>query len=288
MINLRFKIEIGCLVFLFISMIGCMNPMGSLKPEIEEFKKQNPKNFGYVNIEDRKVHYVWSGDKSKPALVFVHGSPGSWEGWVKYLNNEALKEKFHIIAIDRPGYGPLDKGKTEHSLKNQAKAVEAVLKENQSLKPAILVGHSFGGPVVAETVLSYDLNIGGVIFIASSVDPSLEKTKWIQYPATWWPIRVIIPKAIRVCNEEIMSLKAELELQAKLWDNLKSKVIIIQGKDDTLVPAGNTDFLIEKIKPELIFNNLMIDNMGHFVIWQKPELIIENIFALEKAINDKE
>lgn len=271
---------------LFICSSGCMNPMGSLKPEIEKFKKENPKNFGFVDVENRKVHFVWSGDKSKRPLVFVHGSPGSWEGWSKYLNDEILKKEFHIIAIDRPGYGPKDKGKTERSLKNQSMAVQAVLKENLSQKSAILVGHSFGGPVIAELALTDGNNIGGVVFIASSVDPKLEETKWIQYPATWWPIRSILPKVVRVCNEEIMSLKGELEMQTERWPNLKSKVVIIQGKDDTLVPAGNTTYLVGKIKPELIISNVMIEKMGHFVIWQKPELIIEIILALEKELRD--
>jgi pimeloyl-ACP methyl ester carboxylesterase len=116
------------------------------------------------------------------------------------------------------------------------------------------------------------------------VDPKLEKTKWIQYPATWWPIRVLLPSFIRVCNEEIMSLKKELRLQTKLWSTIKAKVTVIQGDDDTLVPAGNADYIRKKVPKELLVSYQKIPKIGHFIIWQKPEFIIEEIFKLENQL----
>jgi pimeloyl-ACP methyl ester carboxylesterase len=263
---------------------GCANPMGSLEKDIKKFKKNYPNNLQVIESESRKVHYAWSGDRTKRPLIFVHGSPGSWEGWAKYLNHEKLQSQFHVIAVDRFGYGQSEKGKTERTLKGQADVIKAVLTTNESQLPAILVGHSYGGPVVVSSAINNPELSEGLLFIASSVDPKLEKTKWIQYPATWWPIRVLLPSFIRVCNEEIMSLKKELRLQTKLWSTIKAKVTVIQGDDDTLVPAGNADYIRKKVPKELLVSYQKIPKIGHFIIWQKPEFIIEEIFKLENQL----
>ena len=258
--------------------------MGSLEKDIKMFKKNYPNNLEVIQKDNRTVHYAWSGDRTKRALVFVHGSPGSWESWAKYLNNETLQSKFHLIAVDRFGYGQSEKGKTEHTLKGQADVIKAVLTTNESQLPAILVGHSYGGPVVVSSAIHNPELSAGLIFIASSVDPKLEKTKWIQYPATWWPIRALLPSFVRVCNEEIMSLKKELKMQTKQWSSITAKVTVIQGDDDTLVPAGNADYIRKKLPKDLMISFQKIPKMGHFIIWQKPEFIIEEILKLEKQL----
>lgn len=262
--------------------------MGSLENDIKLFKKLNPENLKIIQYNDRSVHFAWSGDVTKRPVIFVHGSPGSWEGWAKYLNNEKLKKDFHLMAVDRFGFGKSEKGQTELTLKGQAEVIKAVLQSNVSGKPAILVGHSYGGPVIASSAMLDPELSSGLIFIASSVDPRLEKTKWIQYPATWWPIRILLPSFVRVCNEEIMSLKKELKLQTSKWSNVKAKVIVIQGEDDTLVPPGNADYIKQKLS-ETKINNLIkftkVPQVGHFIIWQKPEMIIDAIFELETQLN---
>ncbi len=272
------------LIFICLILVGCVNPMAALKPDLTKFLKKYPDNFGYVQTENKKIHYAWSGDKSKRLIVFVHGSPGSWEGWVKYLNNENLQKNFHLIAIDRPGYGKSQKGKSEGSLVKQAEAVSAVLNLNQSHQPAILVGHSYGGPVIAQVGMGDSEKIGALIFVGSSVSPELEKTKWIQYPATWWPFKFLIPSMLRVCNEEIMLLKKELFLQTDQWDKITAKVVIIQGVDDKLVPVENVDYLIKKINKDLLVSVLKIPKVGHFIPWERQELILDSIFNINSIL----
>lgn len=272
------------ILMIFIYTTGCANPMESLESEIKFFKKEYPDNFSRVEFNNRKVHYAWSGDVTKRPIVFVHGSPGSWEGWARYLNSEQLKKQFHIIVVDRFGYGKSEKGKTEHSLLGQAEVIKAALQSNQSGKPAILVGHSYGGPVIASSAIHNPELSAGLLFIAGSVDPKLEKTKWIQYPATWWPIRLILPSFIRVCNEEIMSLKKELQQQDKLWNQVRAKVFVIQGLKDKLVPPENSEYLQRKLPKDLLISNRKIEDAGHFIIWQNPKLIIEAILEIEKNL----
>lgn len=53
----------------------------------------------------RTIHYIETGKADMPTLVFVHGSPGSWDAYKNYLSDTVLLQNFRMIAPDRPGFG---------------------------------------------------------------------------------------------------------------------------------------------------------------------------------------
>jgi pimeloyl-ACP methyl ester carboxylesterase len=263
---------------------SCANPTLVIRPDIERFKKNYPNQIQSFQGKHGQLQFAWSGDPSKRPIVFVHGSPGSWDGWAHFLLDPGLQKDFQLFAIDRPGYGGSDDGKTEPSLEIQADAIFEVLSFNQSHLPAILVGHSFGGPVVAKAAMLQPEKIAGIVFVASSVDPELEHKKWIQYPASWWPIRVLIPTDLRVCNEEIIPLKNELIQMLPDWKKITAKTIVLQGQEDVLVPPGNLDFLVKHLPEKNVLEADLIPGLNHFVPWKRPDLIIEAIQKVNRAI----
>jgi pimeloyl-ACP methyl ester carboxylesterase len=272
--------------FFAIMMLGaCANPSSIVQDDALTFKNEYPGHIQNVGNSGRKIQYAWSGDPKKRPLLFVHGSPGSWEGWAHFLNDQKLRDHFQVISVDRPGYGGSEPGETEPSLEAQAEQIAEVLKTNESGLPAILVGHSFGGPVIAQMAMSYPDKVAGLVFVASSVSPDLESTKWFQYPASWWPIRILIPTDLRVCNEEILPLKGELTRMLPKWSSITAKAVLIQGEDDPLVPPANLDFLIKHLRPELIVKTDRIPGLNHFIPWKRPDLIFDGIWDLEKAIS---
>jgi pimeloyl-ACP methyl ester carboxylesterase len=263
---------------------ACANPSAVVKDEAVEFKEKFPDHILKIKSDDRNMQYAWSGDPNKRAILFVHGSPGSWDGWAHFLLDPSLRENFQVIAVDRPGYGGSGPGVTERSLQKQADLLMEVLKSNKSGLSAILVGHSYGGPVIAKMAMSYPNRVAGVIFVASSVDPELEKTKWYQYPADWWPIRALIPSPLKVCNQEIFALKDELITMMPSWKTFSVKVVTIQGEDDDLVPVRNQDFLLKELDPKLIVKVDRVPGLNHFIPWQRPDLIFNGIAAMADAI----
>lgn len=262
---------------------ACANPQSAIQKDQEQFKKLYPEKIVQFEVNQHPMRFAWNGDASKTPLIFVHGSPGSWEGWSHFLLDEKLLKEFQIISVDRPGYGGSGAGDTERSLAAQAKLVLEVLKYNTSGKPALLVGHSYGGPVIARAAMDHPEKIAGLIFVASSVDPSLEETRWVQYPATWWPIRVLIPNELRVCNEEILALKSELIEMLPLWKNVQAPTIIIQGNDDPLVSPKNSDFLEKNLPAKNLLSSVRVPGLNHFVPWKRPELILNAIDEFAKA-----
>ncbi|MBO6621498.1 MAG: alpha/beta hydrolase [Balneola sp.] len=232
---------------------------------------------GLISFEDRNIHYVAIGDTSKQTILFVHGSPGSWDNFLGFMRHPDLLNKFRIISVDRPGFGKSGNGNPERSLEQQAKLVNRVL-EMEASTSTILVGHSFGGPVIAKMAVDYPENINGLVFVAASIDPELEKTKWFQIPVHYKILSWILPDMLYSTNEEIIALKKELEDLIPLWSSIDQPTSIIQGKKDKLVPYENALFgerMLTNTKP-----NLVIKDINHFIPWENPDLIIQEILRV--------
>lgn len=61
----------------------------------------------YVKLKGVKFHYVDSGDKHKPVILFLHGFPDFWISWSFQI--PALVEHFRVICLDLKGFGDSDK-----------------------------------------------------------------------------------------------------------------------------------------------------------------------------------
>lgn len=221
---------------------------------------------------DRKIHYVDVGEEERPMVLFVHGSPGDWTAFLDYLGNGALLKRARLIAVDRPGFGLSDKGRAEKSMARQASDLRHILEQNRSGKPAILVGHSLGGPVIARMAMDYPELVGGIILVAPSIDPELEKTKWFQIPANWMAFSWMVPTDLVTSNREILPLKGQLQEMLPLWAKITAPSTVIQGEQDRLVPPENADFA-KKMLVNSPLTMVRIQDMNHFVPWTRPDLI---------------
>ncbi len=268
------------LLGLSLLMVSCLPTFeaGTLSKMEAYFSPQLvPKDTLLVN-ELGSFYYVYHNLEAENVAIFIHGSPGSWDNFKWFLKNPELQSSWGMISVDRPGYGGTNPGVTEPSLERQAKVVAQafdVLDENQNI---VLIGHSLGGPVAAQVAIDFPNLVDGLIFVAALMDPELEKTKWIQYPATWPIIRSAIPEALRVCNEEILPLKAQLEEQKQKLATITQPSIILQGEEDELVPPGNADYLMKHLTRAETSLHLYPES-NHFIPFTQPGLI-------KKAMNE--
>lgn len=279
--------RIGLILGVITFLAACQNPTSAIKEDIEAFKREYPNHFYEDSVDGHPLHAVWSGDEKFPPLIFIHGSPGSWEGWAAFLRNQQLQKRFHLVAVDRPGFGGSEHGKTERLLENQARRIAAALKHNHSGQPAIVVGHSMGGPVAARLSMDFPDLVRGTVFVSSAVSPELEEEKWFQVPAQWILLKWIVPTDLTVCNEEILALKGELEKLMPRWIDFKPQVAIVHGTKDDLVPIANVDFLEAHLPREKIVNVERIEGMNHFVPWKAPASILRAIETLDTHADSK-
>jgi pimeloyl-ACP methyl ester carboxylesterase len=85
-----------------------------------------------------------------------------------------------------------------------------------------------------------------------------------------------LPTELDVSNQEILPLKGELEKMLPLWATIRVPVIVIQGEDDPLVPAGNASFA-KRMLVNAPVTIQMIPRMNHFIPWSRPDLIRDAI-----------
>ncbi len=228
-----------------------------------------------IKVNDVTMNYAEIGSDSLPVAFFVHGSPGSWSGFMDFMKDTVLLKKVKMVAVDRIGFGESDYGYAEESLVRQAEYLKPiVLKYKQMGKKIILIGHSLGGPMIARMAMDYPELIDNLIIVAGSIAPDLEPNeKWFRIPMDFMPIRVLIPASFRASNHEILYLKPELEKMLPLWKNIRQPVIVIQGGKDMLVNPKNADFAEKMLVNAKSLKIVRIDTMNHFVPWSHPQLI---------------
>lgn len=241
-------------------------------------------SFHQKTIKGNTLNYLKLISHPKnPLLVLIHGSPGSLSAFEEYLKDKELVEKTNMVVIDRPGFGYSDNGKVVSSLAIQAAAIAEVLKDFPDQKK-ILLGHSMGGPVIAKLAMDFPTLVDGLVMVAPAISPTLEPSntwrKLIDFPL----IRLFTPSALRVCNQEIIPLKEELQLMLKDWNSIKIPVTVIQGVDDPLVPAGNADFAKTVMSNNAMVKIKMIKGGNHFILWSEIPLIKSAIFELINSI----
>lgn len=272
------KLILSLFLLLFV-LTSCSLPFKQLHNEAQLFKQKNINSFKQLSFKNKNIHYLQYGNKNGLAVMFIHGSPGSWQGWVRYANNSFLQQNYNLILVDRLGYGLSSSEQSEVSIEEQARSLLMVI-HSEKIKSVVLVGHSLGGAIIAKMAMLEPELIQGLIFVAASVDPSLEETKWFQIPAQWPLLKYAIPNDLRICNEEILSLKTQLESMKPSWGKIKSSVFIIHGEKDDLVPVENVDFMLKALDSKLTIYKSIEKNLDHFIPWTQPELINKAILTL--------
>jgi pimeloyl-ACP methyl ester carboxylesterase len=222
----------------------------------------------------RSMHYVQAGNAALPPVLFVHGSPGSWDNFKAFLKDTFLLNHYLLLAADRPGFGFSDKNGAEATLQAQAEALLPILKKQR--EPVVLVGHSYGGPTIVKMAIDYPKYVKALVIVAGSVSPELEPSNWYRHPLHYPPLRWVIPSFFRSSNDELLPLRTELEEMATQWKKIRCPVVIVQGKKDMLVPAGNAAYAASKL-PHVRVTTIYKDDMNHFVPWSDPDLIVEGI-----------
>lgn len=222
------------------------------------------------------LSYLDAGDERGQPVIFVHGTPGEAMGWIDYL--ATVPKGMRYIAIDRPGFGKSGPHDAVTSLAAQADAV-AQLAAALKLEPAILVGHSLGGPVVARFAIDHPRRTAALIILAGSLDPEQEDVPWIQHVGDSWPIVAMLPRPIRNANREIIALESELRQMEPLMGNISVPVFVLHGTADDLVPYANVAFMRSRFTGAAKLSMLQLHDQNHFLPWKEKRRVSETIRA---------
>ena len=233
-----------------------------------------------IAVEDHQIHYIQTGNSDRPTLLFVHGSPGSWDAYKSYLTDSLLLQKYRMIAIDRPGFGYSNFGVAEN-LEVQAKIIESLVAQIDNHQPIVLIGHSMGGPVVVKMATDAPRLFQHLVVLAGAIDPKAETPEIWRPIIKSQPLRYLIPGALRPSNDELWWLKRDLYLMEPDLKKITAHVTIIHGTKDPLVPYENMAFMNRAFIHAKSIENISIENANHFIPWEHFELIRTTLLKLK-------
>ncbi len=220
----------------------------------------------YVQHEGRNLRYMTiHRNDSFPTLLFLHGSPSSMSVYNVYYNDSTLATWANIIAVDRPGYGFSDLGRSERSVRRQAEKIWKILEKEGYPSPLYIVGSSYGGTVAAKMAMLNPEKVDGMVLVSASLAPGKEKIYDISYLIRLAPFRWLVPRMIRVANDEKLAHYDALAEMLPYWERIISPVVMIQGTEDRLIYPENVDFARDRLVNARLVEYHMMKGEGHFL-----------------------
>ncbi len=249
----------------------------------ERFEKSGiPIEMSEYRVEGRKIRYYQTGKEiqgENPIIVFVHGAPGSSQDYLGFLEDEELRKDFCLISVDRPGYGYSNFGHSMNSIEGQGMILGKLLEKIDPNRKMVLVGHSFGGPVVAAMAAQLPEKVDQIVLLAPALDPKHEKyiglARFCKIPPIWW----LTPIAWKVAADEKTSHVKELEKMDPNWEGIKCQVIHMHGTEDSLVPYQNVGISKERMINAQV-EVVSLEGADHFLPWSHFQEIKNVLISL--------
>lgn len=279
----RFKKRYALFLVFVLYVIVCQSCMKMRMSSVKTQAYFEEKKVDYVDesieFDGHSLHYIQTGNQNNPTLLFVHGSPGSWDAFKSYLNDSLLLKKYRMIAVDRPGFGYSDFGSPEN-LATQSKWINELVRMLDNKQPIVLVGHSLGGPLIIKMAIDDPKSYSHLVILAGSVDPKAENPELWRPILKSKPLRYLIPGAMRPSNDELWYLKTDLIDMKPHLDKVTTEVTIIHGTKDRLVPYSNMAFLQKELVSAKKIDTLSIKDADHFIPWSHFEIVRSELLKL--------
>ena len=249
-------------LLLFVGFVYLSLPPGPQLPiaKIEKLERRS--------IAD--LSYLRSGPSNKQRVILIHGTPGDATAMADFIANPI--PGVEMIALDRPGFGKTLPHEPLLSYKAQAKRISVLLESRQGRWP-ILVGHSLGGPIASRLAADFPDKVDGLIIVAGSLDPALEKPCWYNHLGTIPPINWFLPDSLQHSNKEIFAALKQTKLLAKVLHKVQAPVIAIHGTKDPLVPYKNVEYMRRVFKTAKSFEIIRLEGVNHFIPWNNARQI---------------
>ncbi|WP_158637385.1 alpha/beta fold hydrolase [Lacibacter cauensis] len=272
----------GILLLLWLVLAqSCMKMRISDSKAKEKFAEQGVAlQTATLHINGFPLHYAQTGSDTLPTLLFVHGTPGSWDAFAAYLRNKELLQHYRIISVDRPGFGYSDFGHAMN-MTEQTKIISAWMDSVYNGKPFVLIGHSMGGPMIVKLAAARPSYTKALLILAGSMDPAAEKPEKWRPVLFKTPLNYLVPGAMRPSNEELWYLKTDLKEMQPDYEKITCPVYILHGTKDILVPYSNVGYMQKMFTQTDSVYVGTFEKENHFIVWTKEKEIVALLMKMK-------
>jgi pimeloyl-ACP methyl ester carboxylesterase len=233
-------------------------------------------------IGKHQLHWMQTGADTLPLLLFIHGAPGAWYGYLNLLSDPQLLSSFSLASVDRPGYNLSSKGGKVLDIETQGDLISTLFREDTT-RTVYLVGRSYGAPIAAYLAAKFPNQVKGLMLVAPAAHPGLEKFWWFSPIIQYSPVRWLLPKPIRTASSEKYAHVKALKNLEPYWCKVNCPTQILQGGKDFIVHPNNSCFVDSVLisAPRLV--RFLPDN-GHLITVENPGLVKNLLLNLQKGI----
>lgn len=122
----------------------------------------------YVTLPDgRRLRTVVAGEGPGPLVVFEAGMSAPASSWVH--TQRQISEHARTLSYDRAGYGGSDLDPADRTLERIAEDLDNLLTAIGETAPVVLVGHSWGGPILRVFADLHPERVAGLVFVDATI-----------------------------------------------------------------------------------------------------------------------
>lgn len=273
-------------LLLIASIIGLsLDFSSSDKALIKSFSQDSiPLQIGQIEYKSHKIRYLYLQNNiaSAPLMLMIHGAPGSATAFEPYLKDKKLRQEYHLLAYDRPGYGIYDSDNPMTTLTDQSEALSTLVSKFHIPGQQIyFFSHSYGGPIAALAAIKLDSLVNAHIMVAPVISAASEKIFWYSRIPLLFPFKFISSGANKSASYEKLNHPEELAKHVDDWMKSKCLTVHIHGDIDGLAPIENIDFA-RKHFPNGLFEEVVFKNKGHMILWTQKDKIMPHL--LDKPV----
>ena len=245
-----------------------------------------------IVIKNLAVNYYFARatDDTVPTVVFLHGWRNNAKIWTPILTSLERQNRYHLYALDLPGFGgsqvPPESWKTE----DYAKAVREFI-ITLGLNKVCVVGHSFGGKVGIKLAANYPESLEKLVLVGSS---GIRVESWKNRLVIWlakiakpfFAIRFLQnlrPRIYHILGADDYLATPELksvflnvvreDLQSEL-DRITMPVLLVWGDLDRETPLVLGKMMAERLRSARL---LVFPKSGHFSFLDRPQEFVESL-----------
>jgi pimeloyl-ACP methyl ester carboxylesterase len=136
-------------------------------------ERRHPPAGVHADVNGTRLHYVHVPGPAAPdlpPLVFIHGASANLNDQMTPLR-PVFEGRAELLFVDRPGHGWSERGGDGNDTPSGQAATIAALMAQLGLRPAIVVGHSFGGAVATALALDHPDRVAGLVLLSAATHP---------------------------------------------------------------------------------------------------------------------